>query len=145
MPRNGVHIRRLKNYDEEIMTNKIGRPSKYDPEFCERVIALGREGKSKAQMAADLDISRDTLDQWIKIHPEFSDAIARARDAAMAWWEEQGAKGMWAGKGFNAQAWSRSMAARFPDDYREKTDLNVNANVNVATAIVAARKRAGNG
>jgi hypothetical protein len=34
------------------------------------------------------------------------------------WWEDAGQNGMTADK-FNASVWSRSMAARFPDDWRE--------------------------
>ena len=46
----------------------------------------------------------------------------------MCWWEEQAHIGMWEspeGARLNPQLWSRSMAARFPDDYREskKTEL----------------------
>jgi hypothetical protein len=34
-----------------------GRPTEYRIEFRDTVIALGREGKSKAQIAAALDVS----------------------------------------------------------------------------------------
>jgi len=100
----------------------MGRPTKYKPEFCDTVVELGALGKSKAQMAAALGCSRMSIDEWCNEHKEFSDAIARARDLAMAWWEDQGQLGMWQspeGEKLNPQLWSRSMAARFPDDYRE--------------------------
>jgi len=58
----------------------MGRPTDYRPQFCEEVIELGKLGKSKAQMAAALDCSRDSIDQWCKDHQEFSGAIARARE-----------------------------------------------------------------
>jgi hypothetical protein len=120
-----------------------GRPTLYRPEYCELVIELGRAGKSKAQMAAQIGVCRQTLDEWAKAEPQFANAIARARESAMAWWEEQGMKGIWAGKAFNAQAWSRSMAARFPDDYRENSKVELSGAVEVSSAIVAARKRSG--
>lgn len=96
-----------------------GRPSDYLPEFCERVIELGRMGKSKAQIAADLDVCRNTLDNWATVHPEFLNALTRARDFAQAWWEDKAQTGLET-SGFNASLWSRSMAARFPDDYTER-------------------------
>lgn len=96
----------------------VGRPSSYDPAFCEQAVALGREGKSKAYIASQIGVHRETLDQWAKAHPEFADAIAHARDLAQAWWEDAGQKGM-AEKQFNERVWSRSMAARFPADWRE--------------------------
>ena len=106
----------------------MARPTKYDPAFCATVVELGALGKSKAQMAAALGCSRMSIDEWCKEHKEFSDAIARARDLAMAWWEDQGQMGMWQspeGEKLNPQLWSRSMAARFPDDYRENNKVEL--------------------
>jgi hypothetical protein len=102
----------------------MGRPTDYLPEHCERVIELGREGKSKAQIAAELDVCRNTLDNWAKEHPEFLSAITRARDLSLAWWEGEAQSGLKT-SGFNASLWSRSMAARFPDDYTERQKREV--------------------
>lgn len=98
----------------------VGRPSDYDPAYCKTVIDLGRQGKSKVVMAAEIGVSRQTIDTWIKQHPEFLDAMTRATTLAQAWWENAGQKGLTADK-FNASIWSRSMAARFPDDWRENS------------------------
>jgi len=106
----------------------MARPTKYNPAFCTTVVELGALGKSKAQMAAALGCSRMSIDEWCKEHKEFSDAIARARDLALAWWEDQGQTGMWQspeGEKLNPQLWSRSMAARFPDDYRESKGVEL--------------------
>jgi len=102
----------------------MARPSKYDPAFCERVVELGREGKSKAQMAAALDVHRETLDEWAKVHPEFSDSITRARLHAQAWWEAEVQRGIWS-REFNAAAWAKSMSARFPDEYSDRSKLEL--------------------
>ena len=101
-----------------------GRPSKYDPSFCDLVIEWGAEGKSVAWMAANLDVSKDTIYQWVKDYPEFSDSLTRARTKAQAYWEDAGQNGM-TSKEFNASIWSRSMAARFPEDWREKSETAV--------------------
>ena len=95
-----------------------GRPSKYDPAFCETVIELGKAGKSVAYIATELDVCKDTIYQWAKEHPEFSDALTRASLWSQRWWEDKGQDGM-EQQGFNASVWSRSMAARFPHDWRE--------------------------
>lgn len=100
-----------------------GRPSKYDPAFCAKVVELGREGKSKAQIAAALDVVRQTLDDWAKEHAEFSDAIAQARELSLAWWEEQGQAGVWGGKQFNANAYRLQVMNRFPDDWRDRQEI----------------------
>ncbi len=102
----------------------MGRPSLYTPELaesiCAEVIALGRKGKSKAQIAASLDVARQTLEDWAAVHPEFLDALTRARDLALGWWEDVGQDNLCADR-FQSSLWARSMGARFPADYRETT------------------------
>lgn len=100
----------------------FGRPTKYRPEICEKVIEWGRLGKSKAWIASELDIARSTLDEWCATFPDFSEAITRAHTHAQRWWEDKGQNGM-ESREFNGSVWSRSMGARFPDDWREKTAL----------------------
>lgn len=95
-----------------------GAPSKYDESFCDRVIELGKLGKSVTYIATELDVHKDTIYEWVKIHPEFSDALTRAKQWSQRWWEDKGQDGVDADK-FNGSVWSRSMAARFPDDWRE--------------------------
>lgn len=98
----------------------VGRPSEYDATYCEKVIDLGKQGKSKTQMAAELGVTKTTLDNWVRQHPEFLGAMEIASTHSQAWWETAGQKGLTAEK-FNASIWSRSMAARFPDDWRENS------------------------
>jgi hypothetical protein len=101
---------------------QMGRPTDYDPGYCERAIELGRAGKSKAQIAADLDVARQTLDNWGAAHPEFLDALTRARDLAQAWWEDRGQHGL-ERPGFNASLWSKQVSCRFREDYTEKSEV----------------------
>lgn len=96
-----------------------GRPTDYLPEYCERVVDLGREGKSVVQMACEIGVHKDTLYEWAKVHADFSDAFTYARQCAQCWWENKGQSGL-DQSGFNASLWSRSMAARFPADYTER-------------------------
>lgn len=111
--------------DIEIIPPKVGRPTNYDPAYCEQVIELGAKGKSRAQMAAHIGCSRQTMSEWEAKHPEFADATTRARDLALAWWEQAGQVGMFM-KGFNANAFSLQIRNRFPEDYRDKKDHEVN-------------------
>ncbi len=100
-----------------------GRPTDYKEEYCNSVIEFGRQGFSRVQMAAELEIAKATIQNWEKEHPEFLAAMTRAMTLSQAWWEKKGQEClvMPAGVSFQASAWSRSMAARFPDDWREKT------------------------
>lgn len=99
----------------------MARPTEYDPAYCEQVLGWGAQGKSITWIAAQLDVSRECIYEWMRVHPEFSDAISRAKAKAQAWWEDKGETGMVA-PGFNAGIWTKSMAARFPDDWREKSE-----------------------
>jgi hypothetical protein len=102
-----------------------GRPSKYDPSYCDRVIEMGKEGYSVVEMAADIGVHRETLEkEWPAHHEDFSASFAHARQLSQAWWERQGRLGLSADK-FNAQLYSRSMAARFPKDWRESKNVAV--------------------
>lgn len=98
---------------------KIGRPTRYRAELCGLVIALGSEGKSAAQIAAGLGISRQCWYEWIEAHEAFGDAVKQAAFLAQAWWEDQGQRGITMGKEFNAASWIFQMKNRFRDDYRD--------------------------
>ena len=100
----------------------IGRPTKYDPKFCQLVIDVGELGGSIAEMAYEVGVCRNTLKTWQKEYPDFLTAMTRAELASQVWWERAGRDGMTADK-FNSSVWSRSMAARFPDDWREKQEV----------------------
>ena len=98
--------------------SKMGAPTKYDPAMCAKVIELGEIGASIAEMAYECGVCRNTLKTWRKEYPDFLTALTRAELASQVWWEKKGRAGMEADK-FNSAVWSRSMAARFPDDWRE--------------------------
>jgi hypothetical protein len=100
------------------------RPTEYKQEYCEQVIEYGKQGKSVAWMAAELGVCKQTLHNWAEAHPEFLDAFTRAKLEAQRWWEDAGQNGMVA-PGFNASIWSRSMAARFPEDWREQKGVEL--------------------
>lgn len=110
------------------MANPVGRPSKYDPAFCERVIQLGKLGKSVEQIACELDVGTKTIYNWRDEHPEFLRALDMAREFEQNWWETIAQTYMIEEKDaakLNASIWSRSMAARFPKKYRESTKQEI--------------------
>lgn len=109
----------------------FGRPTKYLAEYCDEVIRMGGEGYSVVEMCAEIGVSRITLEsEWPSVHPDFSAALASARLASQAWWEGQGRKGLLADR-FQAALYSRSMAARFPADWRESKHQEVTGSVKV--------------
>ena len=104
------------------MAGKIGRPTKYDPAMCNVVVQCGAEGMGRYEMAAEIGATLETVLQWEKEHPEFSDATTRARQLSQGWWEAQGRQGIWS-RDFNAPAYSLQVRNRFPADWRDKHEL----------------------
>lgn len=100
-----------------------GRPTMYDPVYCETVVELGKQGKSLAQMCAHFDISRRTIDLWADANPEFLEALSRAKVHMQAKLEAMGFDGM-TEQGFNAAVWKKTMEARFRDDYTERKEVS---------------------
>lgn len=109
----------------EIIPPKRGRPTSYDPAYCDAVIDLGAKGKSRAQIAASLSVCRSTLANWEKQHEDFLVAMTRAKDLELAWWEEAGQRGMFM-TGFSANAFGLQIRNRFPADYQDKKIQDVN-------------------
>ena len=101
----------------------MARPSSYAPTFCDRVVELARDGLGRIEIAVALGVTRQTLLNWEKEFPEFLDATTRAAEISGAWWAEQGRKGIWAGPAFNANAYRLQVMNRFPDDWREKQEV----------------------
>jgi len=71
----------------------MGRPSKYDPAFCDKVVEHCETGASLTSFAASIDVCRDTITEWTKVHSEFSLAVKRAKAKCAAWWEVQAREG----------------------------------------------------
>ncbi|MER2529740.1 MAG: helix-turn-helix domain-containing protein [Candidatus Competibacter denitrificans] len=98
------------------MSNAVGRPPKYRKSMCETALVVLKAGRSKAALAAELDVSKETIYAWEKEHSEFSDAIARGLAAAEMVWEEQRRDDV------HPHIWSLTMKNRFKwTDKQEST------------------------
>lgn len=111
----------------------LGRPPIYRDEFCEMVIEFGSQGFSKAEMAAELGVTRETIYAWTREHPRFSDAMSRAHDLSLSWWEKKGRESLVMPQGYTFQQnlYSRSMAARYPDEWRENQKVEHSGGVQI--------------
>lgn len=65
-----------------------GRPTKYDPKYCQAAIAYMGQGYSKTAFAGSIGVARDTVIEWAKEHPEFSDAIKKGQAGRVMCLEE---------------------------------------------------------
>ena len=104
--------------------NPVGRPTKYTPDVCDKVIAMGRQGYCKAEMASELGVSRECIYEWARVHEEFCDALELAMTFSEGWWDHLANKAILLPPSkFNTALWARMMSARFPHKYRETTRL----------------------
>lgn len=121
-----------------------GRPSEYKPEYCERVIELGKEGNLPVQMASKIGVTKQTLHEWSRVHPEFSDAFALARECAEAWHVEMGTETAIGKRPGNAPMSKFLLSAAF--GYRETSgvehsgEVASRAPVDPAAALSAAKQ-----
>ena len=56
---------------------KAGRSTKYKPEYCEIAETILSDDKPMCQVAHVLRVHRETLYEWQKRYPGFSDACKR--------------------------------------------------------------------
>ncbi|WP_445215479.1 hypothetical protein ACKWRH_23660 [Bradyrhizobium sp. Pa8] len=66
-----------------------GRPSEYRPEYCQLVIEAMGTGISVGAFAGVVGVAVDTVYEWMKRHPEFSEAVSRARGKQLLAWEQK--------------------------------------------------------
>jgi hypothetical protein len=59
-----------------------GRPTKYKKEFNTQVFRLCLLGASHEEIAKFFEVNEDTIFEWMKVHPSFSDSIKEGRTEA---------------------------------------------------------------
>ena len=107
---------------------KTGRPTTYDPTLCAQIAEMGKLGLSRWQIGSRLGIAPSNLKNWEAVHEEFRTALEIARQDALDYYESLAQNHMIENPGgpkLNTGLWSRSMAARFPAEYRENSKVEV--------------------
>lgn len=61
-----------------------GRPSKYKPEYNEQAYKLCLLGATDKDLANFFDVNEDTIYEWKKEYPEFSESLKKGKDIADA-------------------------------------------------------------
>lgn len=52
-----------------------GRPTTYDPAYCDQVIEFMGKGFSLTAFAGYITCARSTINEWMAANPEFSEAV----------------------------------------------------------------------
>ena len=102
---------------------KTGRPSKYEPRFCQMAIDHMSYGASMTSFAAEIGVARSTINEWMTVHPEFSEAIKIAKAKCAAWWERLGRSGAMGGE-VNPTLVIFGLKNMAADDWREKQEID---------------------
>jgi transcriptional regulator with XRE-family HTH domain len=98
-----------------------GRPTEYREAFCDTAVECLKQGYSLTVLAGELDVSRQTIDNWMKAHPEFLDAISRGRAKGARIWEDRLGASADTGAG-NATSIAFGLKNLAKDDWRDKTE-----------------------
>lgn len=56
-----------------------GQPTKYKPEFCEQSYKLCLLKAIDKELADFFEVNEDTINEWKKVHPEFSESIKKGK------------------------------------------------------------------
>jgi len=114
-----------------------GRPSLYKEEYCELLIEHMTKGLSFESFAAITNTCVDTIYEWAKVHPQFSEAKRMAKPKCQLFWEQIGIDGLYntkvvqkmgkssttTTKALNASVWIFNMKNRF--DWTDKHELDL--------------------
>lgn len=103
---------------------KIGRPLKTTNDlpsnWQQTVIDMMAQGASKVEVKAELDISNDLFERWVKEEPVFSDTIKKGQVLSNAWWEKKARTNL-ENNQFNSTLWYMNMKNRF--GWRDKHEV----------------------
>lgn len=109
---------------KEEKSREVGRPTSYDPKYCQEMIDCLSQGYSITTFAVRIGVSKDTIYEWVKTHDEFSDAFRKAKDHEQSWYETTGRSAILGEiAGFNSPAYIFHMKNKFgwrdrPDDIK---------------------------
>lgn len=102
----------------------MGRPTKYRPELCDRLLEMMSDGKSVMQFCSEVGISRDTFYRWTHDNDDFSDTFTRAKAKCEAYWEAKMQQAMF-DRDTNAPLMKFYLANRFGWSDKQTLDSTV--------------------
>ena len=96
----------------------MGRPSEYDPAYCDLLKDHFAEGYSFESFGGVVGVSKQTLYNWCEAHPEFLDAKKTYETASQLAWEKRLRSLATSGEG-NATAIIFGLKNRASDSWRD--------------------------
>jgi hypothetical protein len=114
-----------------------GRPTIFDDGFGERILELMASGLSLAAAAADLNIHRQRVYEWVEKHPEFADTIKLAMSKRQLFLERRLLSAV-EGPVVTSSIFALKNAGAA--DWRDKVEQEINVKGDIASLIEARRQ-----
>jgi len=103
-----------------------GRPKKtlndLPKNWKDKIVKLKKEGASDVEVRAELNISVDLWERFIKEIEEFSETIKRGEDLCRGWWLKKGRTNL-ENRQFSAVLWYMNMKNRF--GWKDKSEIEM--------------------
>lgn len=101
------------------MNLRPGQPTKYRKEYCKKLIEWMSQGFSFESFAGTVDVSRQTVHDWVKANEEFLEAKRIGDSKSRIWWEKLHRRCAGTGEG-NATMIVWAQKNKWPKEYRER-------------------------
>jgi hypothetical protein len=103
-----------------------GRPTSYDPKYCEMLIEHMATGMSFEAFAGLIEVSNKTLYSWAEANPDFLHAKEIAFEKSRLFWEKASVEHLinqYQGPTLNNTNWVFNMKNRFPKEWRDRQEI----------------------
>lgn len=121
-----------------------GRPSLYEPRYCEDLVAFMAQGYSLSAYSDYVQVNRSTLWEWAEAHKEFSQAVMRGKAARLRHWEQIGLDvAKTGGNGSQATMIIFGLKNMGSDEWKEKQEVTHNGQVTLAALVENSMKLIG--
>lgn len=101
----------------------FGRPTKYNPAFCQFAVDHLALGFSRKSLAGNLAISLSTLQDWITKHEDFAIAVKIGQSLSADWWEAK-LRDITNGEIGNASTCIFGVKNRSQEEWQDKHEVN---------------------
>lgn len=104
-----------------------GRPTKYDPAYCDDVIEFMARGYSLEAFCGMIQVARSTLNKWMADHIEFAEAVAIAKPCRTYKLEER----LMNGDGKSSARDIFALKNASPDEWRDRREVEHQGRVTI--------------